>query len=70
MILDFKCNETGLKYHQKEPKNFGPMPFGQKPIDRHSLKVQLFHTQFSPSNHDKFAKIRSLSLLNLKKFCY
>ena len=69
MIFDFKCNETGLKYNQKEQKKFGPMSFGPKPIDRHSPKVQLFYTQFSPSKCCKIAKIKSLLLLNLKKFC-
>ena len=42
--FDFKCNETGISCHQKEPKNFGPSLFGPKPIDPSSPKVQLFQT--------------------------
>ena len=33
MIFDFKCNETGVSCHQKEPKNFGPVSFGPKAVD-------------------------------------
>ena len=68
MIFDFKCNETGISCHQKEPKNFGPSLFGPKPVDPSSPKVQLFQTWFSPSKSDKIAKIRSLPVLNLKSF--
>ena len=68
MIFDSKCNETGVRYYQKEPKNFGPRSLGQIPVDRQSPKVQLFQTWISPTKSDKIAKIRSLSLLNLKKF--
>ena len=69
MIFDFKCNETGVTCHQKESKKIGPMLFGPKPVESPSSKVQLFQTRFSPSKSDKIAKIRSLSFLNLKKFC-
>ena len=69
MIFDFKCNETGVSCHQKEPKIFGPGLFGPKPVESPTSKVQLFQTRFSPSKSDKIAKIRSLPILNLKKFC-
>ena len=44
MIFDSKCNETGVRYYQKEPKNFGPRSLGQIPVDRPSPKVELFQT--------------------------
>ena len=39
MIFDFKCNETGVSCHQKEPKNFGPVSFGKIPVDRLAIEV-------------------------------
>ena len=39
MIFDLKCNETGVSCHQKEPKNFGPVSFGPKPVDRPASEV-------------------------------
>ena len=39
MIFDFKCNETWLSFHQKEPKKFGRMSFGPKPVDRPASEV-------------------------------
>ena len=39
MIFDFKCNETGVSCHQKEPKKFCPVSFGIKPVDRLASKV-------------------------------
>ena len=39
MIFYFKSNETGLKYHQKEQKIFGPMSFGPKLVDRQGSEV-------------------------------
>ena len=39
MIFDFKCNETGISCYQKEPKNFGPLSFGPKPVDRPASEV-------------------------------
>ena len=39
MIFDFKCNETGVSCHQKEPKNFCPVSFGLKPVDRTASQV-------------------------------
>ena len=39
MIFDFKCNETGVSCHQKEPKNFCPGSCDIKPIDRLASKV-------------------------------
>ena len=65
MIFDSKCNETGVRYYQKEPKNFGPRSLGQIPVDRPSPKVELFRTWISPPKSEKIGKIRSLSLLNL-----
>ena len=39
MTFDFKCNETWLSFHQKEPKKFGRMSFGPKPVDRPASEV-------------------------------
>ena len=39
MIFDFKCNETGVSYNETEPKKFGPMSFGPKPVDRLASEV-------------------------------
>ena len=30
--FDFKCDETWLSFHQKEPKKFGRMLFGPTPV--------------------------------------
>ena len=68
MIFDLKSNRTGVRCYQKGPDFFGPMSFGSKLVDRQSPKVQLFHASFSPPKSDKIRKIRSLLLLNLKKF--
>ena len=39
MIFDFKCIETSVSCHQKEPKKFGRMSFGPKPVDRPASEV-------------------------------
>ena len=39
MIFDFKCNEIGVSCHQKEPKNFGPVLFGPKTVNRLASEV-------------------------------
>ena len=39
MIFDFKCNETGVSCHLKEPKNFCHVSFGLKPVDRLASEV-------------------------------
>ena len=39
MIFDFKSNLTGVRCHQKGPKNFGPKFFGPKPVDRRGSEV-------------------------------
>ena len=39
MIFDFKYNETGVSCHQKEAKNFDPVSFGPKPVDRPASEV-------------------------------
>ena len=39
MIFDFKCNETGVSCNENEPKKFGPVSFGPKPVDRPASEV-------------------------------
>ena len=39
MIFDFKCNETGVISNENEPKNFCPVSFGPKPVDRPASEV-------------------------------
>ena len=39
MIFDFKCNETGVSSNENEPKNFCPVSFGPKPVDRPASEV-------------------------------
>ena len=39
MIFDFKCNETWVSCHQKEPKKFARMSFGPKPVDHKGSEV-------------------------------
>ena len=39
MIFDFKCNETGVRCHQKEPKKNVPMSLAQIPVDRQDSEV-------------------------------
>ena len=39
MIFDFKCNDTGVRCHQKEPKKIGVGSLGLKPVDRRASEV-------------------------------
>ena len=39
MIFDFKCNETGVRCYQKEPKFVSSRSLGQIPVDRQDGEV-------------------------------
>ena len=39
MIFDLKCNDTGVRCHQKEPKKIGFGSLGLKPVDRRASEV-------------------------------
>ena len=62
MIFDLKCNDTGVRCHQKEPKKIGFGLLGLKPVDRRASEVfwANFHFFYYPG--------RMISSINIQKW--